>query len=85
MKNLSKERFDYLNWLLKELDKPHPIDKKRATDYYIQNRSIEFNLEEEKLYHNKNSWNMSDTEVEDYFKTQKKWTIEDFLSSRETY
>jgi hypothetical protein len=84
LKNLSKERADYLNWLLKELDKPHPIDKKKATDYYIQNRAIEFNLEEEKSYPNKNSWNMSDREIEDYSKTQRKWTIEDFLSSRET-
>jgi hypothetical protein len=54
------------------LDKPHPIDEKKATDYYMQNRTIEFNLEEEKrVYHNKVSWNISDSEVEYYFKTQK--------------
>src|SRR6185312_12886670 len=84
MKNLSKERGDYLNWIINELDEPHPIDKRKATEYYIQNRAIEIYLEEEKrLLPNKDPWNMSDTEVENYFKYQRKWTIDDFLSSRE--
>jgi hypothetical protein len=84
LKNSSKERSDYLNWLSRELEEPHPVDEKKATGYYIQNRAIEFDLEEEKSYRNRDPWNMSDAEVEDYFKTQIKWTIIDFLSSRET-
>jgi len=63
LKNLSKERSDYLNWLLNDLDKPHPIDEKRATDYYIQNRAIEFNFEEEENHITIKTRNMSDVDL----------------------
>jgi uncharacterized protein YjbI with pentapeptide repeats len=79
-----KERTNYIKWILTDLDKPHPIDSKRATDYYIPNRAIEFDIDEEGPYQSKDYWNISDYEAESYFEKHKKWTIEDFLSSRET-
>ena len=77
LKNTSKERSDYLRWILKELDKPHPIDKRKTTEYYDQNRAIEFDLEEG-LYHNKDYWNMSDSEIEEYSKTIKNGKLMSF-------
>jgi len=84
LKNTSKERSDYLRWILNDLDTSHhPIDKRKTTDYYVQNRAIEFDLEE-CLYHKKDYWNMSDSEIEEeYSKTIKKWEVDEFLSSRE--
>lgn len=83
LKNLSKERAEYLRWILNDFDKPHPIDKKKVTEYYIQNRAIEFDLEDEESFE-KDYWNISDFEAEKYFTSKKRWCLEDFLSSRET-
>jgi hypothetical protein len=72
LKNTSKERSEYLRWILTDLDKPNPIDGKKAIDYYVQNRTIEFDLEES-LHNIKDYWNMLDSEIEEeYSKTRKK-------------
>ena len=81
LENQSDERIKYYSWILNELDKPNPIDHRKATDYYIKNRSIEIDVED-KINH-KDKWNISDHEAESLYKEKdNEWKLEDFLNSR---
>jgi len=41
LENQSDERVQYYLWILNELDKPNPIDNRKATDYYIKNMALD--------------------------------------------
>ncbi|HXT83896.1 MAG TPA: hypothetical protein VN704_06135 [Verrucomicrobiae bacterium] len=73
------ERIEYYSWLSTRSDEPGPIDHKKATDYYIKNRSIENDIKD-KINH-KDNWNLSDHEAESLYSKDKEWKVEDFLKS----
>src|SRR6478672_3196465 len=77
--SLSGSRRAYYQWILEDLDKPNPVDKKRASDYYVKSRAIELDVKDE--LSKKDHWNISDIEAEEICKNKKQWEIKDFLKS----
>lgn len=82
LENISETRKDYFSWILNDLDKPNPVDNKKAADYYTKNRAIELEIFDDIIEH-KDNWNITDYEVESLYNKDKGWKIESFLNSNE--
>jgi hypothetical protein len=80
---LSVTRKAYFKWILDDLDKPNPVDNKKATEYYIKSRAIELDVKDESSQ--KDYWNITDVEAEELWllKNKIQWEIIDFLKSHD--
>jgi hypothetical protein len=79
--DLSEARRAYFKWIIDDLDKPNPVDEKRATEYYVKSRAFELKTKDE--LNQRGYWNITDVEAEEICKNKSQWEINDFLKSNE--